>query len=151
MHFGGERPFDSAWRSRLSADYSDAELDRFENSYIHHYPVCVRRVLPDASLLSMTGGGQEDYYAISFISYLEPSQREPFIDLARFLAGSMFTLFHARCHWGKYCPSSCDEISELYPELETFKTIARQFDPQGQFSNTWLERLLFPANEPSSL
>ncbi len=150
MHFGGEQPFVSAWRSRLSADYSHEELNQFERSYIHHYPVCVRRVLPDANLLSMTGGGQEDYYAISFISYLAPPSREPFLVLARFLARSMLTLFHARCHWGKFCPSSSEEISELYPELETFKTIARRFDPQGQFRNTWLEKLLFPATNGMS-
>lgn len=142
-HFGGECPFVSGWRSRLAAGYSREELDGFEGSYVHHYPVCVRRVLPDTGLMSMTSGGDEDFYAISFITYLAPSRREPFLVLARFLAHSMFKLFQARCHWGKYCPSGNDEISELYPELELFTTIARRFDARGQFTNTWLETLLF--------
>ncbi|MEC9335973.1 MAG: oxidoreductase, partial [Candidatus Thermoplasmatota archaeon] len=59
------------------------------DQYFHHYPICVRRVLPDDTLISMASGADDDWYALSFISYAGPAQRAGFSLFASFMARSM--------------------------------------------------------------
>jgi hypothetical protein len=141
--FDGASRLDETHRAKLANHGLDALLGAGRGTYSHHYPVCVRRVLPDDTLLSMASGGDEDYYALSFISYARPDERAGFLAFAQFLTHSMATLFNARCHWGKVCPSTAEEIRQAYPRLEEFRRECRQFDPQGRFRNDWLEGLLF--------
>jgi hypothetical protein len=53
-------------------------------------------------MLSMSSGGDQDYYAISFITYSAINSRQAFFDLAEALSKGMDKLFAARCHWGKH-------------------------------------------------
>jgi FAD/FMN-containing dehydrogenase len=117
------------------------ELDRCRATFTHHYPITFRRVLPDDAMISMTGGANEAYYAISFITYVEP--RADFYALASFLARSMTQLFEARLHWGKYFPLTNGEIEGAYPRLSEFRTLCRQVDPNGVFRNAFTDRVLF--------
>jgi FAD/FMN-containing dehydrogenase len=110
--------------------------------YTHHYPICIRRVLPDDTLISMTSGSDEPYYAISFISYAAPSQRAGFQRFAEFLASSMAALFAARPHWGKVCPLTPAQVDRLYPGLSDFRAICSRFDPGGRFRNSWCDDLV---------
>ena len=71
-------------------------LAGLHDQYCHHYPICVRRVLPDDTLISMASGGEQDWYALSFISYANPARRAGFFLFANFMAQSMSQLFHAR-------------------------------------------------------
>lgn len=118
--------------------------------YTHHYPICVRRILPDDLLLSMTGGGAEDYYAISFITYDLPQRREGFFRFAELLAMVMFHRFNARCHWGKYTPYQYAQIVANYPLLSEFQQHCHQFDPAGRFRNAWVESTIFGKLDPAS-
>lgn len=118
------------------------ELAGIHDQYCHHFPICVRRVLPDDTLISMASGAGEDWYALSFISYAKPARRTGFILFASFMARSMSKLFHARPHWGKVCPLEADEITSLYPRFDAFRTICNTFDPQGVFQNDWTAALL---------
>lgn len=122
------------------------ELEPFYRTYCHHYPICVRRVLTDDTLISMTsptsGSNQEDWYAISLISYHWPSQREGFFKFANFLGTSMLEKFSARCHWGKFNPLSKTQNEKLYPQLPEFDLIRRKFDPSGKFKNDWLDQVI---------
>lgn len=111
--------------------------------YTHHYPICVRRVLPDNLLISMSGGGTEDYYAISFITYDLPDHRDGFFRFAELLAMVMFHRFNARCHWGKYTPYHHAQIAANYPQLELFIKRCQQFDPEGRFQNAWIRTRVF--------
>src|ERR1043166_466705 len=52
------------------------ELRRCRGSFTHHYPIAIRRVLPDDALIA-TSSGDEPYYAISCITYTLP--RRPFL------------------------------------------------------------------------
>jgi len=106
----------------------------------HHYPICFRRILPDDTLISMASGSGEDWYSISLLTYAEP--RDDFFRVARFLAETMILLFHARLHWGKWCPVTSDQIEPQYPELPTFRTICRRFDPNGVFRNAFVSETL---------
>ena len=91
-------------------------------------------------MLSMASAADESWYAISFITYVEP--RDEFYGMADFLAESMAALFRARPHWGKYFPLTGQAVEHLYPELATFRALCRRVDPGGVFQNTFLERAL---------
>jgi xylitol oxidase len=97
-------------------------------------------VLPDDTLISMTADATEPYYAISFITYVEP--RDAFYQLASFLADSMTLLFEARLHWGKYFPLEHSPVAAAYPKLAEFRGICRQTDPHGVFRNEFVQKVL---------
>jgi hypothetical protein len=120
-----------------------AELVQKRGSFTHHYAITFRRVLPDDTLISMTAAAEEPWYALSFITYVEP--REPFYGLASFLAHSMAKLFQARPHWGKHFPLTGADVESLYPRLAEFRALCRQVDPRGVFRNDFAERVLFGA------
>lgn len=124
-------------------DMQDA-LEKVRGSYSHHYPICVRRVRPDETLISMAschGMEEQDWYAISLITFTEP--RLPFQTVARFLAKTMAPLFGARLHWGKWHPLDAGQVEASHPGLAAFRTICTQFDPQGVFRNRFLEDTMF--------
>ena len=118
------------------------DLVGLRDQYFHHYPICVRRGLPDDTLISMTSGAEDDWYALSFISYAGPARRAGFSLFANFMARSMSQLFHARPHWGKVCPLEANELTSLYPKFDAFRTVCNTLDPQGVFQNDWTVALL---------
>ena len=118
------------------------DLAELQNQYCQHYPICVRRVLPDDTLISMASGEDQDWYAISFISYAKPKRRAGFDLFSRFMARSMSQLFQARPHWGKISPIEASELTDLYPKFDTFRTVSKTLDPQGVFQNKWTTALL---------
>lgn len=117
------------------------ELLHYRGTFTHHYPITFRRVLPDDCALSMTSDSDEPFYAISFITYVEP--REPFLAMASFLARGMTQLFQARLHWGKYFPLERADIEHLYPAMPEFRALCERVDPNGVFRNRFAERVLF--------
>ena len=126
-----------------SLDLEDA-LENIRGSYSHHYPICVRRVRPDDTLISMSschGVERRDWYAISLITFTEP--RLPFQNVARFLATTMVRTLGARLHWGKWYPLDARQIEDSYPGIAAFRAICARFDPQGVFRNQFLEEALF--------
>ncbi len=130
----------STTRKQLeSIDAQDA-VESLGGCFTHHYPICFRRVLADDTLISMASGSDEDWFAISLITYAEP--RDDFFQVARFLAETMIPLFDARLHWGKWCPVTAKHIERQYPELSKFRTICRRFDPNGVFRNAFISDAL---------
>ena len=141
--FGGQQP----------GSYLDVSLPaEFLGSYCHHYPVCIRRILCDDTLISATCAAatedDEDWFAISLISYDWPGNREGFFSFARFLAATMPERFGARCHWGKFNPLSRETNEQLYPAIDQFRDVVRRFDRESRFANQWLREVLLgePAN-----
>jgi FAD/FMN-containing dehydrogenase len=125
--------------SQLKSIGLDRELEKLRGTFTHHYPVTFRRVLADDTLISMSSGKDEPYYAISFITY--DLQRDSFFALASFLARTMTRLFAARLHWGKHYPLRGEEIDGTYPDLPEFRRICKQVDPNAVFRNAFTERL----------
>ena len=127
-------------------------FERIRGSYSHHYPICVRRIRPDDTLISMAschGMEEQDWYAISLITFTEP--RLPFQNVARFLATTMARSLGARLHWGKWHPLYAGQVEANYPGLAAFRTICAQFDPQGVFRNRFLDDTIFrTADHPIS-
>jgi xylitol oxidase len=50
--------------------------------------------------------------------------------------------FSARPHWAKWFSMGKPEISALYTRLADFITLADEFDPDGQFRNDYLSRVV---------
>ncbi len=111
--------------------------------YTHHYPICIRKVLADDTLISMASSPQEAYYAISFISYDRPSERTSFFAFANLLVKTTSLLFEARPHWGKYCPLDAAAAERLYPKLGEFRAICEQIDNTQAFRNKWADKVLW--------
>jgi FAD/FMN-containing dehydrogenase len=132
----------NAVRERLQGSELWERCESLKGQYLQHYPICIRKVLPDDTLISMSSGGNEPYYALSFISYAPPHQRQDFLQFADVLAATMALLFDARPHWGKVCPLSPEELNRLYPGLETFAAIQKQMDPADVFRNAWVRSIL---------
>jgi FAD/FMN-containing dehydrogenase len=118
-------------------------MERFSTSgrYTHHYPICIRKVLPDATLLSMSNGWDEPAYALSVISYVKPDERDGFFALAQELAETLAQRFDARPHWGKYCPLAPGELRRLYPRWGEFAAIRNAADPENAFCNDWFQSI----------
>jgi hypothetical protein len=143
-HFDGDaNALDATARAALDDLGLKAALDDNCGTYTHHYPICIRRVLADDTLISMTSGSDEPRYAISFISYARPADRQGFYAFADVLCRATTALFGARPHWGKVCPLTPTAAENLYPQLSKFCDICRHYDPDGVFQNEWLNRTLF--------
>jgi hypothetical protein len=146
IEFDGGQGFSDVTKDQLAElgllDQLNDSANGPRERYTHHYPVCVRRVLPDETLISASSGGEDDFYALSLISYALPAERAGFFAFCNYVAPAMAKLFAARCHWGKYCPLSREEIERLYPRLGEFASTCTQFDPQQRFANDWTARVL---------
>jgi hypothetical protein len=75
------------------------------------------------------------------ISYALPHQRSSFFAMAAALSKTLAAMFDGRPHWGKICPVSVDSLDRLYPQLAQFSRICAAYDPNGAFTNDWLQRL----------
>lgn len=112
--------------------------------FTHHCPICVRKVLADATLISMTAG-HDDWYSISLITY--GSSLDSFSRLAEFVAIALFKCFRARVHWGKWFPYGAKTIVEQYSQLTVFRNVCQRFDPDGVFQNRFTEKLFVEVKE----
>ena len=126
-------------RGRLGSRWP--ALEALRGCHHHHYPICVRKVLPDDALISMAAG-DEPTYAMSFISYARPAGRDGFFRFARALAETTANLFDARPHWGKVCPLPPAELGRLYPGLSEFAAVRRRLDPTGVFCGEWVREVM---------
>lgn len=120
------------------------ELEQHRGAYVHHYPICFRRIEPDATLISMASPGDwvdEDWYSISLISYQWPGDRNGFFAFAEFVGPTFAQLFKTRCHWGKYQPLDREMIESLYPKIDEFRDTIQRFDPTSVFTNDWFRQL----------
>ena len=135
-------------RSRIEQLGMRRAFSELRGTCVHHFPVCIRRVLPDDTLISMSscqGIETEDWYSISLITYTEP--RAPFERVARLIATVLTRDLGARLHWGKWFPPPGSDIEVLYPGLASFRRVRDEFDPGGVFLNAFLKEHLSGADE----
>jgi len=149
-----------SFKQRLVEADKFSDWEEARGNYCHHYPICVRKILGDQTLISMaseifpgTDSGifetsaatQSDstaWYSVSLISYQHPGQRESFRRFAKILAACVVQHFDARLHWGKYFPLSVFLARKHYPAMERFCRLRRVYDPNGRFLNAWTSELL---------
>ena len=135
---------DPKWQ-QLEQLNAPADLQSLRGCYVHRYPICFRRIVNDDALISMAAASddsEEDWYAISFISYQNPNDRDGFFQFADFIGAAFAQLFGGRCHWGKYNPLKKSDNESLYPRLDDFRQIVNRFDSQGRFGNEWFQRVV---------
>jgi FAD/FMN-containing dehydrogenase len=130
-------------RERLTSAGVWDDVAALVGRYRHHYPICVRKVLPDDTLLSMAADGDEPWYAISFACYFAPGDRAGFFQFAKVLTDSVVALYQGRVHWGKSCPLTAAQAEQVYPQLPEFRRLADRFDSTGAFRNEWVDTVVF--------
>jgi len=147
---GTVNSIDDPFKERLFLAGLERELADVSGTYYHHFPICVRKVLQDDTLISMASPADraskaespEAWYAITFTSFARSSDRDAFEKLGCFLTRSMAALFSARPHWGKLCYLQPDKLRALYPQFEVFQQLCKSYDPDGHFLNDWTSELL---------
>jgi FAD/FMN-containing dehydrogenase len=137
--FDGSEISERLTQQLQSGDFVNELITR-RGAFTHHYVITFRRVLADDAMISMSSG-TETWYAISFITYVEP--RDAFYGMASFLARTMARLFDARLHWGKYFPLDRAAVERAYPELPAFREQCRRVDPRGVFRNAFVNGVIF--------
>ncbi|MCC6511050.1 MAG: FAD-binding protein [Pirellulaceae bacterium] len=151
---------DDKFRNQIAEASCTDKLEQLRGRYCHHYPICVRKILPDDTLVSMASNegiaiengtdtesriglsGDEAWYSITLTNYDRGHRRNQFEELASFLCKSMKDLFDARPHWGKLCPLPTEALQSLYPAFNDFRRVCDQVDKDGVFRNPWTRSLL---------
>ena len=133
---GGEEtpPGTDAVDQRFGADLL-AEIDPLRGEHIHDYPITFRRVLRDDTLISMTSGDTEEWYAISLITHRP--DLTAFLRLVRLLSKTMARTLGGRPHWGKLCLLQTGEVAALYPRMSQFRAHCASIDPAQTFVNDY--------------
>jgi len=54
--------------------------------------------------------------------------------------------YGGRPHWGKMHFQRAETLAERYPRWDEFQAVRRRLDPEGRFSNQYLERVLGPVS-----
>ena len=150
---------DTVFLSHLESLNMKDTMDEIAGTYCHHYPICIRKILPDETLISMaspsvqsmplmagesipTEHANEHWYSITLSNFEGLQNTGAFHRVCEFLTRSMSRLFGARPHWGKLCPLTPTELRDLYPRFVEFQQISKEFDPNGSFRNRWTDELL---------
>lgn len=151
--------FDSEFQEQIADANCEGEVNSLRGLYCHHYPICIRKVLPDNTLISMASNANakfdginhirktgvidnEAWYSITLTNYDRGPSRRHFEHMAKALSTAMMQLFSARPHWGKLNPLSNEQIISLYPAFPIFRKVCDQFDKDGVFRNGWAKDLL---------
>jgi len=153
---GTGNSIDDQFKERLVLAGREKDLADVSGTYCHHFPICIRKVLQDDTLISMTSPADlaskeappEAWYAITLTCYARGSEQDAFEKLGRFLTHSMAALFSARPHWGKLCYLQPDKLRGLYPQFEVFRELSQTYDPDGHFQNDWTSELLTNKRRP---
>lgn len=135
-------------RYLLEAGLED-DIDAVSGSYVHHYPLFFRRVLPEDTLISMAASLEEPVYSISLFTYDAPSGRDSYYAFCSLVARVLRKRVDARLHWGKHFPLRHDDIAGLYPRFDEFRSLCRTYDRDGVLRNAYSRRVLgLPPGRP---
>lgn len=137
---------DSALPVEFIGSLKEAGLDHVlsakRGSYMHHYPLFCRRVLPEETMVSMAAAAPEPLYTISIFNYDRPGRREAYYAFCLFLAHGLRKLVGAKLHWGKHFPFEYDDLVPLYPRLNEFRALCISHDRNGVLRNGFTKRVL---------
>ncbi|MCA9104575.1 MAG: FAD-binding protein [Planctomycetales bacterium] len=139
---GSSEPWESPEREALAESGLLSEIENVRGQYVHHYPICIRKILPDATHVSMASSADEPWYAISMISYVSPKDRDGFQRFAKVVTRVLGQCLGGRPHWGKVCLLDAELARQLYPRLSEFQHVIRELDPDRTFSNEWLKQVI---------
>ena len=101
------------------------------------FPVEVRVVAPDDIPLSTAEGRATGYIAVHvyqgtpYDAYFQGVER-------------IMDSYGGRPHWGKMHFQGHETLAERYPRWDAFQAVRRRLDPDGRFTNPYLQRVLGP-------
>lgn len=101
----------------------------------HPLPLEVRFVAADDSYLSPFSGRASCSVSVSGV--MGEDNTAVFRDCER-----VFAQFDGRPHWGKWHPYDAADLVALYPDLESFRRVRAELDPDRLFTNPYLSGLL---------
>jgi len=101
------------------------------------FPLEVRFVGADDAWLSPAYGRETCYVAVHMFEGMAWDRYFRSVEAA-------MVDFGGRPHWGKRHNLDAARLSKLYPEWARFATVRARLDPQGRFTNAYVERVLGP-------
>ncbi|MET0903740.1 MAG: D-arabinono-1,4-lactone oxidase [Acidimicrobiales bacterium] len=101
------------------------------------FPVEVRVVAPDDIPLSTAHGRATGYIAVHVY------QGTPYDAYFQGVERIMDT-YGGRPHWGKMHFQGHETLADRYPRWDEFQSVRRRLDPEGRFTNPYLQRVLGP-------
>ena len=101
------------------------------------FPVEVRVVAPDDIPLSTAHGRATGYIAVHVY------QGTPYDAYFQGVEQIMDT-YGGRPHWGKMHFQDHQVLAQRYPRWDAFQAVRRRLDPDGRFTNPYLQRVLGP-------
>jgi len=99
----------------------------------------IRSVAADQLWLSTAYG--HDVVAIHFNWHKNGPQVKAFLPVLE----EQLAPFEPRPHWGKLFELTPARVQPRYPRLADFQALASDFDPEGKFRNTYVDRYIFGA------
>ncbi|MDM5234056.1 D-arabinono-1,4-lactone oxidase [Lysinibacillus pakistanensis] len=99
-----------------------------------HFPLECRTTAGEAGFLSPTQGHESAF--IAFHMY-KGMPEEPYFEWIH----TMMKKYKGRPHWGKQNHLTAGYVYELYPDIEKFLAIRRQYDPDNVFFTGYLRKL----------
>ncbi len=118
-------------------------FEHMQGKYCHHYPICIRKVQCDDTLISMScrsadlSNPEGPWYSITLTNLHRGKQRTSFMEMMPILTHELSIRYGGRTHWGKLFGMSGAQIRLLYPQLQKFLSIRERFDPAERFLNNW--------------
>ena len=106
-----------------------------DSGFFLNFPVEVRFTAPDEIPLSTASNRESAYIAVHVFKGMnyEPYFRE---------VESIMNDYAGRPHWGKMHFQNAETLKSRYPKWELFRSVRRQVDPQGLFTNQYLQTVL---------
>ncbi|MGH9061395.1 MAG: D-arabinono-1,4-lactone oxidase, partial [Acidimicrobiales bacterium] len=101
------------------------------------FPIEIR-VAPADDILLSTASGRDSAYVAVHVDHASPHQ--PYFSLVE----SIMTAVGGRPHWGKLHTLRAGDLRPRYPAFDRFVALRDRLDPEGRFTNTYLDRVLGP-------
>jgi L-gulonolactone oxidase len=101
------------------------------------FPVEVRFTAPDDIPLSTAHGRPSCYIAVHVYQGMQYQQYFEAVE-------DIMDDYGGRPHWGKLHFQTAETLAPRYPEWDRFQVVRRRLDPEGRFTNAYLDRVLGP-------
>jgi FAD/FMN-containing dehydrogenase len=101
------------------------------------FPVEVRVSAPDDIPLSTASGRHSAYIAVHVY---RGQPHEAYFGAVE----SVMTALDGRPHWGKLHTRTAETLRTAYPGFDAFVALRDRLDPEGRFTNSYLDRILGP-------
>lgn len=109
-----------------------------EHGYPVNFPIEVRVGRADhESFLSTSAGRETCYISVHMAKGMD---YEPYFHAVETIMDG----YDGRPHWGKMNWQTADKLATRYPEWDAFQAVRGRLDPEGVFTNEYVERVLGP-------